>query len=396
MPVKIELLANYQLRTKSGDPTALELPVIEFAPDGGNNTPYISSVSISVQGEPAGLANMIQFAYREVPANKPIKLRTPQRVKRDECRLPGPSLPDANCLLEVKVEYFDSDAEGQPNRSEVKSVTASCKIVSRAVPETGNPDPPERERTTVQSGETNQMEKFAGWLAIDFGTSNSTVTLYDARFAVQLDSLPREQEQKLRARLAQWFNDRPLDPRPGVRDRDWDEEWEKLISEVSKEFSDLDNDSQENIGDRIFKETKSSRLLEAISLVELGLNNRREWFRRSASKGLNQIYHEVFRVPSLEWQRLIPVELDGLRKLSEIPSELEIESLDDGGLKVLMGERAKQNRLEAIAQGQDIKGKFHHSPKRYFGQNLENQKIQVTLNGSSQSVAVEGCIPVWQ
>jgi len=57
-----------------------------------------------------------------------------------------------------------------------------------------------------------------------------------------------------------------------------------------------------------------------------------------------------------------------------------------------MGGRAKQNRLEAIAQGQDIQGKFHHSPKRYFGQKLENQEIQVTLNGNSQSVAVEKLI----
>lgn len=409
MPVKIELFTNYPLRRKRNDPQALDLPVIELAPTSRKNPAYISSVSISVRGNPTGLANMIQFAYKEVKATKPIKLETPQRVRQYDCRLDEPSIPaDVNCILEVKVEYFDSDSEGNPDMSVVKETRSTCHIRTSFASESeqeleeseesvesenvGEVEPIEAETKEKNSQEEKILPSFPGWFAIDFGTSNSTVTLYDPKFTVPPDSLPREQEKSLRTGLARWLNDRPTEEIPRVTASDWDSEWEKLTAELSKEFAGLDPGEHGNLGDRIFEKTDNTGLLSGIRLVEISLSSRRDWFRRSASKRLHEIYHEVFRKPTLEWQSLIPVELDELRRESEITSELEIEEIGssaDGRLKVLMGDRARQDRLNAIAQGQDIQGKFHHSPKRYLGQ---NRSIPAIVNGSSEQVAVQKLI----
>jgi hypothetical protein len=148
----------------------------------------------------------------------------------------------------------------------------------------------------------------------------------------------------------------------------------------------------ETVGE-IFETDHRDKFLEALRQIELCLGNS-ERFRRAVSKKLYQIYHEVFRVPTLESQNLIPVVLDFNRRQTEIPSEIEICKIQP--LKLQMGRAARDNRKKAIAQGtitavKDIISRFHHSPKRYFGQNrtfpvvinegekndLENNNIEV-------------------
>ncbi|MCL2933271.1 MAG: molecular chaperone [Trichodesmium sp. MAG_R03] len=409
MPVKIELLTHYFLKVKSTNDQLLELPIIELTPS-SNNIPHISRVSIFVEGQPPELAAKIQSAYREVISTKPIQLSIPRRLRQHNCQLEEPLPQDISCTLTVEVEYFDSDAEGSPNLLERQKSIAECQIVSNfqnatpsasviPTPELSSiptPEPsviPNPELSAIGTPSPSPTPQtslilYPGWFAIDFGTSNTSVTLFDPKVTVPPNSLPREQEKKLRESLAKWLNEKPIDTKPGVVTQEWKNEWKKLIVEISKELPNLNNTSQSNLGDQIFLGTNSVYLLEAIRLIELGLYQCRDWFRRSASKELNRIYHEVFRVPPLEWQSLIPVELDEIRKLSEIPSELEIEGLESDAVKVILGERARQNRLNAIAQNQDITGKFHHSPKRYLGQ-PRSRSIEVTLNGNNKTVRVE-------
>ena len=431
MTVKIELLERYQLRTRRDNPNVLDVPVIELAPL-GSNVAHISSVSLSVTGNPPEIAELIKSAYTEFSAPKPIKLSTPQRLRQQqEPQLE--SLPaKVDCTLDVTVEYFDSDSGGNPALGEIKTATASCDLFYRAKQSTPSPSPApepavapptiiqsEKETETTATARTQFQPEakkpvpeinYPGWFAIDFGTSNSTITLFDPKLTVSPDSLPREQEKRLRDALADWLNQRPTNMTAGVTADSWKSEWQKFLDEICKEFPDLDASNSSNLGDKIFLTSNRARLLEAIRSIEIGLSARLDWFRKAASERLNRIYHQVFRVPPLEWQSLIPVELDGLRKASEIPSELEVESLlevsvaepvkevaeaeeqklqeeeeDSATVKVSMGERARQNRLNAIAKGEDIKGKFHHSPKRYLGQ---DRNISVSLDGSSQEIAV--------
>jgi hypothetical protein len=244
--------------------------------------------------------------------------------------------------------------------------------------------PKTNKKTVNKMNQNNDKPEisFPGWLAIDFGTSNSTVTLFDPKVVFAPNSLPQEQEQRLRQDLARWL-DLPADKALPSASAS---EWSIFIGDLRKNLG-LEESNQ--LAD-IFLGESSERLLEVIRQIELCLNTRTETFRRGASQKLNGIYHSTFRVPPMEWQNLIPVDLDVSRRVSEIPSELEIVSLDSP-LQIIMGERAKQNRKNAIAQGSsssgnEIQGKFHHSPKRYFGQ--EGRTFDVTLDGTSDAVTV--------
>jgi hypothetical protein len=232
----------------------------------------------------------------------------------------------------------------------------------------------------------NKIEKpkkrFPGWFAVDFGTSNSTVTLFDPIEVPIAEILPREQELRLRDRLGQWLSSPAAIALPDISASDWD----KFIAEISKNLEI----EPSQLGE-VFESDNKERFLEAIRQIELCLGTS-DRFRRAVSKKIYQIYHEVFRVPTLESQNLIPVVLDIDRRDTEIPSELEIYSLT--ALKLNMGREARDNRKKAIAQGtsgslQEIISKFHHSPKRYFGQ---ERSFPVILEGEETTISVNQLI----
>jgi hypothetical protein len=402
MAVKIELLNRYQLRIKSND--TLLLPIIEIKPTDSFNFPHISKIDISVSGKPEDMAAKIQSVYRSVSfSNKLLKLSTPQRLKQIDCTWDEPLPAGVNCTLLVTVEYFDSDETGNPNLSLSKNSTSECNIwtyagiedtvIQMSVRDTlPLPLPgPFYKPEPVQESKKPEIS-YPGWFAIDFGTSNSTVTLYDPKVIVTPDSLPSEQEVRLRERMAAWLNQRPVDDVPGISHNAWDQEWQKFVTELSKDFVSIPESVRHNLGEQLFRGVDSAELLEAIRQIEICLSKRLDWFRRAASKRLNQIYHEVFRVPPLEWQSLISVELDKDRRLNEIPSELEVVNLepslpkdDPAKVKVVLGEQARQHRLDTIGNGEEIEGRFLHSPKRYFGQ---ERSFKITLDGQEDTIEV--------
>ncbi|MEH2135538.1 MAG: molecular chaperone [Nostoc sp.] len=227
-----------------------------------------------------------------------------------------------------------------------------------------------------------QQKRFPGWFALDFGTSNSTVTLFDPIEVPIAEILPKEQEMRLRDRLSQWLSSPASVALPDVSDDDW----AKFITEISK---NLEIDPRKL--SEVFESDNKERFLEAIRQIELSLGNS-ERFRRAVSKKLYQIYHEVFRVPTLESQNLIPVVLDIDRRDTEIPSELEISQL--GNLNLRMGREARDNRKKAIAQGtnsslKEIISRFHHSPKRYFGQ---ERSFSIILDGKEEIITANQLI----
>ena len=394
MPVEIRLLPHFQLRTLDDDPNTLQLPVIEMAPSEDSNLPYISRITCSVQGTPPAVLQQIQSAYKEFNLNPPLKLPSLHRLKQGTCSLNQPLPANVNCTLQVNIEYFDSDAASQPNLAVPKKAEASCHlftpVISQPHPVTseGELKPKKISPTPTKPDDpsTNQVEDpeliFPGWLAIDFGTSNSTVTLFDPRVVAPPKTLPKEQEKRLRELLAKWLNSPPANALGEVSAS----EWEQFTNEISKNLKVAE---PSKLADTLLGKQNSS-FLEAIRQIEISLNNRIESFRRAASKQLNQIYHEVFRVPPLEWQNLIPIELDpNSIKPTEIKSDLEITSLDP--LTVIMGEEVSNHRNNALTQGtvtswNEIQAKFHPSPKRYFGSN--KQPPPVSFSGKQQEIRV--------
>ncbi|MFN6502400.1 MAG: molecular chaperone [Nostoc sp. DedQUE01] len=235
---------------------------------------------------------------------------------------------------------------------------------------------------TEKQPNDKQQKRFPGWFALDFGTSNSTVTLFDPIEVPIAEILPKEQEIRLRDRLSQWLSSPASVALPDVSDEDW----EKFILEISKNLEIEPRKLSE-----VFEADNKERFLEAIRQIELCLGNS-ERFRRAVSKKLYQIYHEVFRVPTLESQNLIPVVLDIDRRETEIPSESEISHL--GELQLRMGREARDNRKKAIAQGtsgslKEIISRFHHSPKRYFGQ---ERSFSVILDGKEEIITAKELI----
>ncbi len=233
-----------------------------------------------------------------------------------------------------------------------------------------------------QQPSEQQKKRFPGWFALDFGTSNSTVTLFDPIEVPIAEILPKEQEMRLRSCLAQWLSSPASLALPDVSDS----EWEKFIADISKNL-----EIEPSCLSEVFESDNKERFLETIRQIELCLGNS-DRFRRAVSKKLYQIYHEVFRVPTLESQNLIPVVLDIDRRDTEIPSELEIFKLVD--LKLRMGREARDNRKKAIAQStsssiKEIISRFHHSPKRYFGQ---ERSFPVILNGAEETITVNELI----
>ncbi|MBD2183944.1 acetate and sugar kinases/Hsc70/actin family protein [Aerosakkonema funiforme] len=368
MAIEIRLLNRFQLRPKTNDETLLDLPIVELAPVSTSNLPHISSISCVVEGEPRQLGAQIQAAYRTFTFKQPIRLYAPQRLRQDPYPLDKPLPGNVGCTLLVIVEYFDSDAAGNPILAIPQTASKSCYLFTpKTEPEIPaidinkiEPQPAVIVEEKPKPVEKNLNES-TDWLAIDFGTSNSTVTLFDASFVSNEKSLPKEQKERLGELLVEWLNSTTVDALAGVSVA----EWERFIGDIKK---DVEIPEMGTLNDQA--------LLVTIRKIETSLGNRPESFRRAANKKLNHIYHEVFRVPPLSSQNLLRVSLDLGSEAKEIPSELEIQSLK--ALKVLMGNRVLQNRRTAFSEtkGEEINGKFHHSPKRYFGQQRDAMQVK--------------------
>ncbi|MBW4502577.1 MAG: virulence factor SrfB [Scytonema hyalinum WJT4-NPBG1] len=448
MPVDMRVLTRLQLRTEKNNPLVLVLPVIELAAN-GNNIPYISRVTYSVEGTPEELVAEIKKAYKDFEQKEPKFLEFPIRLEQGSCTLNQPLIKPVNCTLQVVVKYFDSDDAGNALLSEPKHIKKECYLYSDlflglkaklsaleqqilALKPQLYPSSPQSTEPTVptidsdleaklsaveqeilalkvqlnispsqskqpevnkmnpeklkQNNSNGQQEPYPGWLAVDFGTSNSTVTLFDPIEVSNVALLPKEQQTRLLERLAEWLSLSATDALPNVIDS---REWEKFIDDISKSLEIAPNRLHE-----VFQGESQQRCLEAIRQIELCLSGT-EQFRRAVSKKLYEIYHEVFRVPTLESQNLIPVILDLDKREIEIPSELEITSLKTP-LEVRMGTEAKRKKNIEISQNtsdplEEIISRFHHSPKRYLGQereflvSVDEEQKKITVNDLIQA-----------
>ncbi|MBD2296575.1 virulence factor SrfB [Anabaena sphaerica FACHB-251] len=390
MPVEIRLPPKYQLRVKENQ--RLDLPAIQIVAT-NSNIPHISRITCSVRGTPRELAAEIQQTYKHFNSVTPKKISNLCQLGQYPYQLEKPLTEPVNCTLQVIVEYFDSDSTGKPILSIHKNMGISCNLWFSPDFQTIATDTPMNpfELDTYLNKLSQQLseklnekpkKRFPGWFALDFGTSNSTVTLFDPIEVPIAEILPREQELRLRQRLAEWLNSPAGSALPDTTLS----EWEKFIANISKNLEIEPEQLSE-----VFESDNKELFLEAIRQIELCLGNS-ERFRRAVSKKLYQIYHEVFRVPTLESQNLIPVVLDIDRRDTEIPSEMEISQIEP--LKLQMGREARDHRKKAIAQGtissvKDIISRFHHSPKRYFGQ---NRTFPVILDGEEENIEVNQLI----
>jgi hypothetical protein len=233
-----------------------------------------------------------------------------------------------------------------------------------------------------------QEDVFKGLIAIDFGTSNSTVTLYDPGVVEDLTGLAPEQENRLKELLLTELMDDDCNCKlPDVDPQ----AWRGLIERVGGNLPGEGAPAQR------FKSALragGARTFEAVRQLEICLGARP--IRAAVFKALNSIYHEAFLEPRLKSQSLVAVPLDpNFPQDRDVPSEIEIKG-PGFPLQVLMGRRAQQNRHNALAlaavptdgsapAGREpalsldaVRKLFHHSPKRYLG---VRKSFQVPLDG---------------
>jgi hypothetical protein len=232
-----------------------------------------------------------------------------------------------------------------------------------------------------------QEDVFKGLIAMDFGTSNSTVTLYDPGVVEDLTGLAPEQEARLRELLlTELMHD---DCSCKLPDAD-PEAWRGLVERVGGILPGEGPPCQR------FKSALRAggvRMFEAVRQLEICLGARP--IRAAVFKGLNRIYHEAFLEPRLKSQSLTAVALDpNFPQDRDVPSEMEIKG-PGSPLQVLMGRRAQQNRRSAMALASapgdgntphtldSIRRLFHHSPKRYLG---VRKSFSVPLGGDLVTV----------
>jgi hypothetical protein len=251
-----------------------------------------------------------------------------------------------------------------------------------------------------------QEDIFKGLIAIDFGTSNSTVTLYDPGVVEDLTGLAPEQEARLKELLLTELMGEDGSCKLAGTD---EQSWRALIERVG---GNLAGDGPPAERFRGALRAGGGRMFEAVRQLEICLGARP--IRAAVFRALNRIYHEAFLEPRLKSQSLTAVPLDpNFPQEKDVPSEMEVQAPShskrssvesrhpaDSPFRVVMGRRAKQDRQQAMAlagpdgsaapagdkapPSLDAIGKlFHHSPKRYLG---VRKTFHVPLGGEPVAV----------
>lgn len=239
----------------------------------------------------------------------------------------------------------------------------------------------------------SRVKVFPGWVVMDFGTTNSTVALFDIWDYLPFTGLPDEQETYLLSKIVAWMG-MTAEEAFGRMSRSFANDWQHWRNAVAAQ---LKLGSLEAIQDWLFASPKT-RLHELVKALELTLRWQPESFRRAAYASLSRFYREALRVPPLQRFRLFPVVLDPDTKAYAISSDMEIQAVnvrrpntDDRWPKIVMGRRAHKARLEAIGKGEEVPlstilQRFHPSPKRHFG--TDHPGFDVEFDGRSEHVTI--------
>ena len=238
--------------------------------------------------------------------------------------------------------------------------------------------------------ETRQ-QGFPGWVVIDLGTTNSTVTVHDNWPIIPLQGLPEEQEDDLRQKLAAWLGLAAAEALGGGRK--FEAEWQRLKTTVARTAG---LGGPEALPASLAA-NQANRLHEIIAQVELSLRTFPEPFRRAVNRSLTRTYKDALRVPPLRRFQLFPIKLDLDTHQPSVASELEILRVDDNGpndrwVHIQMGKKAQRNHMEAIAQAEEanlerVLQRFQPSPKRYFG--TRHPGFTLDLDGRRVEVSVD-------
>lgn len=231
--------------------------------------------------------------------------------------------------------------------------------------------------------------QFPGQFAVDFGTSNSTITIYEPK-EITPRPLPIDQLEELRSQFARWLAKPPDKVLEGVSESSIEE----FVASVTRNLTPGPGELPLETLRRRFRPEVSEKAIEgmheAIRQIELSTSRQDDpKLRRALRVKLHDIYAEAFRAFPFRQYNLTTLPLEDATL--DMSSELEIVSTQQN-VTARMGSDVREAR-EAFEMtgsarngaavsstpnpdGEDpiVEGRFHRVPKRYLSQlNREHQ-----------------------
>lgn len=165
------------------------------------------------------------------------------------------------------------------------------------------------------------QDEHLGHIAIDFGTSNSTVTLFDQN-ELPLRPLSRQQAERLRDELAALVGDR------GAFGPGTEEEWEALVSELGAAIHPDTGEDNGRLRTRAHGALAADDpdnpeiLYRVIVELERRIGSCSEALRPRLAVAFDQACRDAWSVPSLDRLRLFRVKLDEVEESTQLESKV--------------------------------------------------------------------------
>ncbi|GAA4609032.1 hypothetical protein BJY16_007132 [Actinoplanes octamycinicus] len=214
-----------------------------------------------------------------------------------------------------------------------------------------------------------------GLAAVDFGTSNSTVTLYDPNLPPPVLPLPADQRAVLSRAVVRLLRSEPqTDEISDLSAGQCRAEWDTLRARLGRELA---GGSPEGLADALEAEegTHQALLYDVLLALEAAQAGGTAPFAAWLADRLHRCYDEAFGTPALEHYSLFPVRLDNATLRDEVPSRLDITAVDPD-LVVRLG--------RPLGGGAALA-----SPLRGLKHQLDKPEFRHPLHGGARSVELE-------
>ncbi len=377
------------------------LPFIQFIPH-EDNLPHICAIHISVRCENTTLLEALtkRFGGKEKVFTPPFKLLNGLETPKIGLSVPHPLVKETPATLQVTVSYKDSDLAGAPIEERVKTASKEIHLVflpasaitaafnmatpsaitaafNTATPSTATPPTQEKTSPALDIQPTTQASPpptqsagraFPGWIAIDFGTSNSTIAVYDPLEIRPMKGLPEEQLLRLQQKALAWLKESPQGQ--NAKEVPLADEWKKILQQIGS-LQDQNKGAEAVI--QVFEKGEEIGIHKMLREIERWLQSTSNELQRWAYQKLHKIYEEVFHTPPLRDLLLFHAELDQATRAKEISSEIRVTGT--APVHVEIGPMVRQMRMEEIGQGHPTTGRYYASIKRYLGREKEEIAI---------------------
>ncbi|MET7394596.1 hypothetical protein ABZS66_14000 [Dactylosporangium sp. NPDC005572] len=335
----VQPLGGHKFRLFERD-GAYALPVVALQTEPGGHGRQVSDVRIAevtyhAVGDRGDLRHALRSAWDAATAASEW-VHGRQEVSRDRTlrvEALDPYLAPANgpaFPVEVTWRYSYTDQAGTPIAERVL-VTLEFAPRGTPAPPIVGADPDSRGLPApLRHRGAGERDPYTGFAAIDFGTSASTVALFDAR-TFTLSGFDEGQAESLSRQLADLLRE----PAPPELRADWLTHLETLVKEVNAAVPDADADDAGSLADLLIgrmrtgdaREDSTDPLLDAVSLAFEGrLSAADKPLKLWLAPRLLACYDKAFRVPPMWDYQLRQVEFrrPGREPRKEIASTVRI------------------------------------------------------------------------